>query len=63
MLFDFWQKSSQACFGAPPKQLPEWLIGFVVEKDSVTNFQIPRCRWEGKWWARGEIMTNFSNDD
>jgi hypothetical protein len=53
MLFDFWQKSSQACFGAPPKQLPEWLIGFVVEKDSVTNFQIPRCRWEGKWWARG----------
>ena len=28
-------KSSQDCFGAPPKQLPEWLIGFVVEKDDV----------------------------
>jgi len=33
IIFLVFTKSSQDCFGAPPKQLPEWLIGFVVEKD------------------------------
>jgi hypothetical protein len=35
MIFLVFTKSAQDCFGAPPKQLPEWLIGFVVEKDDV----------------------------